>query len=302
MSCSICRKFTARFAEKLNCTPTHCIECKTLGMIDLTIKKCVVCNNLQPFYNYKNSGMPTHCFICKLHYMILVKYKFCSVCNNTVPTYGNNNELYATHCFKCKDKTMVRSRNVRKICILCNKKTAYYKKDKHTSTYCHDCKEENMYNISTNHKKCKICKFGKSEYRYINNERITHCFKCKLPDMVYGLTNPCIICKKLEPIFCSNNNEPTHCYNCRILGMQPIKKSKCIICKYNTPIFGYSFEEYPTLCIRCKLPDMIEIKVYRNNIDNRINQNIIPDFVKNAFTIDIPLLPLDDMMRLSDFE
>jgi hypothetical protein len=155
-------------------------------------------------------------------------------------------------CDSCRNKD-------RKICVICNIKTASFNLHNDTNPkYCVSCKEPGMINIKS--PKCVVCKIKIPTFNNVNNKKATHCVDCKETDMIDVLHKMCATCKSKIPVF----NKPEEkkgilCFDCKEEGMINVVDKKCVQCNIKRPCFNTSNETTALYCSDCKTSDMIDI-------------------------------------------
>ena len=107
--CSVCHNKRPTFNFENESLPTHCVNCKTEEMVDITNinNKCSVCKTKQASFGLNKKK--THCKDCKTEEMVNNKYKGnkkCA-CGLHQPKFNYPNKLPASHCSKCKLPDMV---------------------------------------------------------------------------------------------------------------------------------------------------------------------------------------------------
>ena len=111
--CIVCKKVQAKYGLKGQ-KNTHCVSCKTDGMIILNVKNCIICSKKQPAFGYQNEK-PNHCADCKKEDMIDLITKKCIVCNKIAACFGFEGKDYL-HCIKCKSDGMINLKDLGKKC------------------------------------------------------------------------------------------------------------------------------------------------------------------------------------------
>ena len=172
------------WTEKDGGTPTHCIQCKIDGMIDITNRnKMCQCGKARATLNFPGETKAKFCNDCRQEGMVNVIDKKCE-CGKKQPNFGYLEDGKAVCCLECKQDDMVDIRNQNKMCIKCKKtRASYNKKGEDKGKYCMDCKDDDMVNVMDT--KCTgidgICPFnsvGSFKYDYY----CSACFTRKFPN------------------------------------------------------------------------------------------------------------------------
>lgn len=190
-------------------------------------------------------------------YNLNKKYRICIYKNcETYATFNYEDKIDRLFCKKHKLPNMVSLLKKNK-CKVCKDKIPICNyEDKKYATHCWNCKLENM--IIVLNILCRICHINIPYYNYPEK---THCKECKLPGMKNVVNKICIVCKKTQANFNhAENTKATHCSKCKEPGMIDIKSKRCDACKTIRPYYNYPGSKTPTHCNTCKKPGMVDIR------------------------------------------
>lgn len=278
--CEVCTKTRPTYSINENCSASHCSQCKTENMINVSNKqKCIKCKNKTPYYRNINDKKATYCKDCKNLDMVNIrKRKKCIKCGETQPSLGFPSDKIPTYCGKCKLPGMINIKN--KKCIVCQtiRPNFGYKTDK-IPTHCSKCQLDNM--IDLMHKKCVLCKKTQPIYGNPIDKVRTHCAKCRLPNQRDLIHPECIVCGK-RPNFGLIKNKPTHCFNCKTEELQDVVNAQCKTNLCSTR----PHKKYDGYCAYCY------VNLFPDNpisINFKTKERAVADFIKEKFT-DIDLV------------
>lgn len=242
----------------------RCLEHKLEGMLCINGKICVDCKTYQASFILPNSNKKsaTHCGKCieKLNMdKIDISHKKCIICNKNSAIFGKDKKEYCGNCVKVNE---IEATNLHhKKCINCNVKEAVFNVEGNIPLYCGDCKREEMINIYGI--KCENCKIKTPVYNYLGEKNKRFCNDCKLEGMINVKDILCIKCNSKRPSFNYFGNEkPIYCYDCKLEGMININYNLCEKdgCNENA-WYNYEDNENAKFCIEHKLEGMINKKV-----------------------------------------
>lgn len=283
--CTICTKGIAIFCYLNVFKPTHCIDCKTEGMINIKVNKCVKCKKIKPSYNYSCQKYPLYCVSCMPVGMINVRINKCKKCKIYRATFSTSPNEIAILCIKCKTDGMINV-NQRK-CIICKTKNASYKINNDScESYCDQCKLPYMIKID-------IPKIEKSVYN-------------RPKKILYKL---CIVCRLKRASFASSKyDNPIYCGKCKLDNMIEVRNIKCAGCEISRPSFNYPTQPLPIFCKSCKVTGMVNVvrKQKKPTADKTFNEF---EFIETTMSsmaefesvfIDTPLLIMKDMIDYND--
>jgi hypothetical protein len=131
--------------KKGKANATHCKDCKTEGMFNVTEKKCF-CGKHQPVFGTV-IRKATHCSSCKTPEMFDVINEIC-FCGKARPSFGLEIKK-STHCKECKTPEMF---NVNCKKCFCGRVQPSFALSGNQASHCYDCKTSGMINV--NAKRC----------------------------------------------------------------------------------------------------------------------------------------------------
>lgn len=229
---------------------THCAACKLPGMKNVVTKPCQSCGEVQPAYRFPDSRTVTHCTKCKLPGMIHIRDK-CVKCRNTFPSYGVEPKK-PTHCLSCKEPGMTNV--VSKLCEKCKSVQACFGTEfGGPRLRCAGCAGPGMFDITKNY--CTICRKVTAS-QGLEDGKATHCFGCKEPGMVNVVSQRCASCDTICTVWGFPDGPGTHCAKCKVDGMVRLRGKLCKGCNKVTPSYGLPGES-PTHCSTCRTEDMV---------------------------------------------
>ena len=147
-----------------------------------------------------------------------------------------------------------------RMCVVCEQtRPVFGMPDDDRATHCSKCKLNGMVDIIS--RMCVVCKKTQPAFGMPDDERSTHCKKCKLSGMVNIVSRKCVVCEQTVPSFgMSDDKRATHCSKCKLNDMVDIKHCKCVVCEQTQPFFGMPDDERATHCGKCKISGMVDMK------------------------------------------
>jgi hypothetical protein len=225
--CEKCKSGNRSYG-KLNESAKHCKKCAEPGDINLSLKYHDKCKECDVIANYGlQSGVAEYCTTHKSKDMIDLKNKKCIICNIRTANYKKQGSNKIEYCATCTP-TMDKTLATVQYCITCTIVVATFNLPGEHAKYCVAHKLENMIDVRS--KKCIVC--NKKQPSYGQNDKIERCFNCKVEQDIC-MKNSCTTCNKKQASFSTDSIEGIRCFECKLSTDANVKINsfECITCK-----------------------------------------------------------------------